>query len=76
MTELTELVADVLQVPADEVTEDTGPATTAAWSSLRHVQIIARVEKEYGVRLTAREARACRSVGKLRAVLAEKGSMR
>ncbi|WP_327726207.1 acyl carrier protein [Streptomyces sp. NBC_00487] len=72
MSELTLLVADVLQVPAEEVTEDTGPATTAAWSSLRHVQIVAHVEKRYGIRLTAREARACRSVGRLRAILAEK----
>lgn len=75
MTELTELVAEVLQIPAAEVTGETGAATTAAWSSLRHVQIIARVEKAYGVRLSAREARTCRSVGALRAVLTEKGKL-
>ncbi|TXL84357.1 acyl carrier protein [Streptomyces sp. NBC_01725] len=71
-TELTGLVADVLQMAPAEVTEDTGPATTAAWTSLRHVQIVARVEQTYGVRLTAREVRGCRSVGALRGVLAEK----
>lgn len=75
MTDLTDLVAEVLRLPAAEVTEDTGPATTAAWSSLRHVEIVARVEKTYGIRLTAREARTCRTVGRLRAVLAEKGAM-
>ncbi|WP_330177287.1 acyl carrier protein [Streptomyces sp. NBC_01498] len=71
-TGLTDLVADVLQVAAAEVTDDTGPATSAAWTSLRHVQIVARVEKTYGIRLTAREVRGCRSVGALRGVLAEK----
>ncbi|MFF7990874.1 acyl carrier protein [Kitasatospora xanthocidica] len=70
LTELTDLVADVLQVPAAEVTEETGAATTEAWTSLRQVQIVARAEQEYGVRLTAREARACRSVRALRDVLA------
>lgn len=75
MTDLTDLVAEVLDLPAAQVTEDTGPATTAAWSSLRHVQIVARIEQTYGIRLTAREARTCRSVGKLRAVLAEKGAL-
>ncbi|MFD9869351.1 acyl carrier protein [Streptomyces niveus] len=71
-TELTGLVADVLQVPAAEVTDDTGPATTAAWTSLRHVQIVARVEQTFGVKLTAREVRGCRSVAALRGVLAQK----
>lgn len=71
-TELTGLVADVLQVTAAEVTDDTGPATSAAWTSLRHVQIVARVEQTYGVKLTSREVRGCRSVGALRGVLARK----
>lgn len=69
---LTGLVAEVLQMPVAEVSEDTGPATTAAWTSLRHVQIVARVEQAYGVRLTAREARGCRTVGALRGVLARR----
>lgn len=69
---LTCLVAEVLQIPADEVTEETGPATTAAWTSLRHVQIVSRVEHTYGIRLTAREVRRCRSVGALRAALTAK----
>ncbi|MFF0298024.1 acyl carrier protein [Kitasatospora sp. NPDC004615] len=73
MTELTDLVADVLRIPATEVTEETGAATTAAWTSLTQVQIVARVEQEYGLRLTAREARACRSVRALRDVLARDG---
>ncbi|GAB1511100.1 acyl carrier protein [Actinophytocola sp. KF-1] len=73
MSELAELVAEVLRVPAAEVDDDTGMATTAAWTSLRHLQIVAGVEKAYGIRLTAREARTCRSVRALREVLAEKG---
>ncbi|MGA5442874.1 phosphopantetheine-binding protein [Streptomyces griseoincarnatus] len=81
MAELTEpadlsglagLVAEVLEIPASEVTEETGTATTAAWTSLRHVQIVSCVERAYGIRLTAREARRCRSVGALRAALAAK----
>jgi acyl carrier protein len=73
MSDLVELVAEVLQVPASDVDDDTGTATTGAWTSLRHVQIVAGVEKAYGVRLTAREARTGRSVRALREVLAGKG---
>ncbi|EGX58210.1 hypothetical protein SZN_19036 [Streptomyces zinciresistens K42] len=69
---LTGLVADVLRTPVEEVTEETGPATTSAWTSLRHVQIVSRVEQVYGIRFTGREARGCRTVGALRAALAGK----
>ncbi|WP_158842367.1 acyl carrier protein [Saccharothrix deserti] len=73
MTGLISLVADVLRLPAAEVDWDTGTATSSAWTSLRHVELVMRVEQEYGVKLTAREARTCRSVRVLRDVLAEKG---
>jgi acyl carrier protein len=73
VSELVELVAAVLRVPTAEVDDDTGTSTTAEWTSLRHVQIVSGVEKAYGVRLTAREARTCRSVRALREVLAGKG---
>jgi acyl carrier protein len=73
MSELNALVAGILRLPVDTVDDDTGPATTLAWSSLRHVEIVAGVERAYGVRLSPREARACRSVRRLREVLAEKG---
>lgn len=73
MSELVELVASVLQVPTADVDDDTGMSTTAKWTSLRHVQIVSGVEKAYGIRLTAREARTCRSVRTLREVLAGKG---
>jgi acyl carrier protein len=71
--ELVELVAAVLQVPASDVDDDTGTATAAEWTSLRHLQIVAGVEQTYGIRLTAREARTCRSVRALREMLAGKG---
>ncbi|QFZ21178.1 acyl carrier protein [Saccharothrix syringae] len=73
MSELVSLVAAVLRVPADEVDDETGSATTSAWSSLRHMEIVVGVEKTYGVRLTPREARSCRSVRALRDVLVGKG---
>ncbi|GLZ36295.1 hypothetical protein Lesp02_84820 [Lentzea sp. NBRC 105346] len=70
---LNHLVADVLRVPVESVGDDTGTATTAAWTSMRHVEIVVGVEKTYGVKLTPREARVCRSVRALREVLTGKG---
>lgn len=73
MSALNRIVADVLGIVEDEITDDTGPAVNAEWTSLRHVQIVAAVNQEFGVALTPRQARSCRSVGDLRKVLAERG---
>jgi acyl carrier protein len=67
------IVADVMGVPSEAVTEDFGPVTTAQWTSLRHVQLVSAVQREYDVRLAPREIRSVRSVGDLRAVLRDKG---
>ncbi|MEW1614255.1 MULTISPECIES: acyl carrier protein [unclassified Streptomyces] len=73
MSALDRIVAEVLGVEETRIDDETGPATAADWTSLRHVQIIAAVGEEFGVRLTPRQARSCRSVGELRTLLAEKG---
>jgi acyl carrier protein len=73
MDKLISLVAEVLQVPVGAVGEETGTATDPAWTSLRHVELVVAVERTYGVTLTAREARTCRSVKALREVLTDKG---
>ncbi|MEW2445424.1 acyl carrier protein [Micromonospora marina] len=70
---LVRLVADVLELPVDQVDAQTGPATTAAWVSLRHLQIVAAVEDAYRISLTPREIRTVRSVADLRALLAGRG---
>jgi acyl carrier protein len=70
---LVRLVADVLELPVDQVDAQTGPATTAAWASLRHLHIVAAVEDTYGVALTPREIRAVKSVADLRELLARRG---
>jgi acyl carrier protein len=73
VTSVESLVADVLGIAQEDVDEQTGAATTSAWTSLRHVQLLALVEKTYGMRLSPREARSCRSVGDLRKALQSKG---
>lgn len=68
-----ELVAQILELRLEEVTDETGTATTAAWTSVRHVQLVVAIEKFYGVRLNPREARSVRSVANVKRVLATHG---
>lgn len=63
---LFQLVAEVLDMPVDEIDPETGPATAGQWVSLRHLRIIAAVEDWYGVSFTPREIRSTKSVADLR----------
>lgn len=47
-----ELIARVLNVPKDDVTLETGIGELDEWDSLRNVQIIAQLEKEFEVKIT------------------------
>lgn len=68
-----EIVADVLEVGTDEVTDAAGPDTLPAWTSLRHLQLVVTLEEEYRTSFSYQEVRTIRTVGQLRGVLRAKG---
>jgi acyl carrier protein len=70
---LNELVAGVLNIPAEELTEESGPNVVAQWDSLAHVTIAAAVEDTYGVELAMSEILGITSLGDLRRVLRARG---
>ncbi len=47
-----ELIARVLNVPVGDVTLETEIGELGEWDSLRNVQIIAQLEKEFEVKIT------------------------
>ena len=47
-----ELIARVLNVPVGDVTLETEIGELVEWDSLRNVQIIAQLEKEFEVKIT------------------------
>lgn len=46
------IIANTLGVPVSEVEEDTAIGDFPSWDSLHHLQIIAEIEKEFGIRFT------------------------
>ena len=66
------LVADVLEVPSDTVSDDWA-AMTGGWTSLRHLRIVQAVEDAYQISLTPREVRGIRRLGDLRQCLRQRG---
>ena len=72
-TELSAVVAETLQLSPEEVGDETGPATDARWTSLKHVQLVVAIEEVFGLSLSHQEMRDFRTVGDMRAALRRRG---
>ncbi|MGD9722105.1 MAG: acyl carrier protein [Pirellulales bacterium] len=67
------LVAEVLGLPADQVTRATSHETIDNWDSLNLLNILMAVEGEFGVSVSPEEAADFVSVERIVTVLASKG---
>lgn len=68
-----EVVAGVLEVEPEQLTDDAGPRTLGSWTSLRHVQLLVTLEEAYGLSFSYQEMKDVASIGALRAALRGKG---
>lgn len=63
--EILALMAEVLQVPEDMITEDTRMDDLEEWDSLAHVMLIGELESQLGISLSVDEAVEITSVKEL-----------
>lgn len=70
--QLTSIIVDVLRVPRSEVADALDMEETGTWDSLSHMQLIAALEEEFSMELTADEIVSMRSVGQIKNVLRAK----
>ncbi len=70
---LIELFAEVLGLPEDALPDDTSPDNTPKWTSRAAMQLVARIEEAFEVRLSTREIMRMRTIGICREVLQNKG---
>lgn len=66
---LTNIIADILRIPREEISDSLDMEETGTWDSLSHMQLIAALEEEFNIELTAEEIVAMRSVGEIKHVL-------
>jgi acyl carrier protein len=50
-----DIVAEVLEVPADELVPESAPGKVEGWDSLATLEILAQVEEELGVSMDLEE---------------------
>lgn len=63
------VVADILSVTVEEVTDDLSPETNGTWDSLNHMNIITAVEKEFGVVMSMSDIQGIVDFASLKAVV-------
>ena len=66
------LVAEVLQVPLEQVGPDSSPDTIETWDSLQHLNLVLALEQEFGVQFTPEEMEELLSVQLVADLVTEK----
>lgn len=47
-----EIMAEILEISADDIEEDSAIGDFPNWDSLNHLKIISTIEKEFGIQFT------------------------
>lgn len=69
------LLSEVLQIPVSTITEDLAMKDVDAWDSLKHMELIVSLEQSFGIELAFDEIVAMQSVGEIKRVLRERGTL-
>lgn len=70
---LNEVFRDVFGDSSLSVNENTTSSDIEDWDSLEHINLIAAVENEFGLRFKMREVSGMKNVGEMLAIIAERG---
>ena len=73
MGQLKKIMADVLRMPEEEVTDDLSIKDTDKWDSLKHMELVVTIEQTFGIRLTANEIVSMVNMSEIKRVLKNKG---
>ena len=66
-------IADVLDVAAAELSDDSSPDTVDGWDSVSHLNLVMSLEQEFNVSLSPQDALDMRNVLLARTILRERG---
>lgn len=70
---LKEIVASVLKIDKNSVTDETSPKNFENWTSLNHLILIKEINKNYGIKLSFAEIKTIKNVSDIKQLLENKG---
>ncbi len=69
---ISNIIRDVLEIPALIVTPETSASDVDEWDSMTHIQIIAALEANYKIRFALGELQALKNVGDMIELITKK----
>jgi acyl carrier protein len=73
--QLMKLMAELLRVPQNEITDTLTMNETDSWDSLKHMELVVTLEETFDVQLTADEIITMLDMKGITKVLTEKGAL-
>jgi acyl carrier protein len=70
--QLTTVFREVFDTPVLEIADSTTAANVEGWDSLRHIDLVVAVERQFKVRFTTREVNGMKNVGEFVTLLEKK----
>lgn len=69
MDEIKKIFCDVLSVAESEVNDETSYDSFAPWDSLKHLELISKLEEEFGVEIKMDDIIAMENFGKIKEIM-------
>jgi acyl carrier protein len=66
------IAADVLRIPASQITPQSSPESIEAWDSVQHLNLVLALEQEFGVQFEPEEIDQMSNIDRIRSVLETK----
>lgn len=73
MGKLTAILARVLEIPEESITDETGPEKVASWDSFNGLLLVSELEEAFGVEFTMEEVTSVKTVRDIKATLLKHG---
>jgi len=74
MKTLKKILANVLGINEDAITNETSQDNTETWDSFNGLMLVSELENAFGIIFTMDEVRQIKNVGDIRAILEKKGA--
>lgn len=71
--ELNEIIANVLKIDKNTITDETSPKNCENWTSLNHLILIKEINKNYNIKLSFAEIKTIKNVSDIKNLLKSKG---
>jgi acyl carrier protein len=75
LAELKQVLADILAVPAEGLSDTVALTDIGSWNSLMHIELVVKLEETYKLDLTQDDIVEMISVGAIRDVLQRRGAV-